>query len=142
MCDYSLESTARRDAVAGDQLKTARIGMHATVGLIAPDEPNTAVCLVPGTRLILSPIPRELQLRWGVGEVAVGTFAKSSRPSGLLGFFRTHTYRDGIVFDGAPACFLLFQEFPPGVEVSVELVPGDVLSPGAPLPAPRHTALT
>src|SRR5690348_909329 len=60
MCDYSLESTARRDAVAGDQLKTARIGMHATVGLIARDEPDTAVCLVPGTRLILSAIPRDL----------------------------------------------------------------------------------
>jgi hypothetical protein len=126
MCDYSLESAARRDAVAGDQLKTARIGVHATVGLIASDDPSTAVCLMPGTKLIVSAIPPDLRERWGVPEVATATFAKNNPQSGLLGFFRHSYYHDGVVFDGASGPFTLFQEFPPGIEVSVELVPGQV----------------
>lgn len=124
MCDYSLESVARRDAVAGDQLKTARIGVHATVGLVAADDPATAVCLTPGTKLIVSAIPADLQQRWGVREVATATFAKSDQQQGLLGFFRHSYYHDGVVFDGAVAPFALFQEFPLGVEVSVEVIPG------------------
>jgi len=125
MCDYSLESAARRDAVAGDQLKTARIGVHATVGLIAREDPSVAVCLKPGTKLIVSAIPADLQLRWGVNEVATATFAKGSPHQGLLGFFRHSYYQDGVVFEGAIRPFALFQEFPLGVEVSVEVIPGE-----------------
>ncbi|HEX4637682.1 MAG TPA: hypothetical protein VH189_15980 [Rhizomicrobium sp.] len=125
MCDYSLESAARRDAVAGDQLKTARIGVHATVGLIAREDPSMAVCLKPGTKLIVSAIPADLQLRWGVGDVTTATFAKSSQTQGLLGFFRHSYYHDGVIFDGAIRPFALFQEFPLGVEVSVEVIPGE-----------------
>jgi hypothetical protein len=125
MCDYSLESVARRDAIAGDQLKTARIGVHATVGLIEPNDPSMAVCLKPETRLIASAIPSNLQHRWGVGEVVAGTFSKGSQKKGLLGFFRFSTYRDGIVFDGTGGRFVLFQEFPLGLEISVEVIPGE-----------------
>ncbi len=136
MCDYSLESVARRDAIAGDQLKTARIGIHATVGLIAPNDPSMAVCLKPGTRLIVSAIPSDLQRRWGVGEVVAGTFSKGNQPQGLLGFFRFSSFRDGIVFDGTGARFALFQEFPLGLEISVEVIPGE----GAGHDAMRRTA--
>jgi len=127
MCDYSLESAARRDAKAGDQLKTARIGVHATIGLIAADDASTAVCLLPGTRLIVSTIPAEFQQRWGIGEVATATFAKSNEQPGLLGFFRHSHYHDGVVFDGTLGHFVLFQEFPLGLEVSVEVMPGQTI---------------
>lgn len=141
MCDYSLESTARRDAVAGDQLKTARIGIHATIGLVAPNDPSTAVCLIPGTRLIVSAIPVDLQHRWGVGEVVTGTFAKKSVSQGLLGLFRYSSYRDGVVLDGSPN-FLLFQEFPLDVEVSVELIPAEPALEQPVAAAAREPALT
>jgi hypothetical protein len=122
MCDYSLESLARRDAKIGDQLKTAKIGTHGTVGLVAPDSAETAVCLRPGTRLIVSGIPASLQKAWRVGEVAVATFLKRD----TIGMWSRGGYhRDGVKFDGSRDQMILFQEFPPGMEVSVETVPGE-----------------
>lgn len=121
MCDYSLESLARRDAKIGDQLRTARIGTHGTVGLVAPDQTETAVCLCPGTRLIVSGIPASLQKAWQVGEVAIATFQKRET-TGM--WSRGGYHRDGVKFDGARDQIVLFQEFPPGLEVSVETVPG------------------
>jgi hypothetical protein len=122
MCDYSLESLARRDAKIGDQLTTAKIGTHGTVGLVAPDCAETAVCLRPGTRLIVSGIPASLQKAWRVGEVAIATFQKRE----TIGMWSRGGYhRDGVKFDGARDQIILFQEFPPGLEVSVETIPGE-----------------
>jgi hypothetical protein len=124
MCDYSLETAARRDAAIGDQLKTTKIGVHGTTGLASSQDSGTAVCLRPGARLIVSGIPESYQQRWGVGEVAIATFAKrDEHPAHLIGFAR---YRDGVRFDASPDAFVLFQEFPLGLEVSVETIPGVV----------------
>jgi hypothetical protein len=51
MCDYSLELVASRPAKVGDQLVTT--GFHQTItrGFASVDEPNVAVCLLPGTEL-------------------------------------------------------------------------------------------
>ena len=51
MCDYSLELVASRPAKVGDQLVS--IGFHQTMtrGFASVDEPNVAVCLLPGTEL-------------------------------------------------------------------------------------------
>ncbi len=120
MCDYSLESFARRDARTGDQLMTAKIGGYGSVGLVAADAPETAVCLCPDTRLIVSGIPALLQKSWNVGEVAIATFQQRDE----IGMWRRGGYhRDGVRFDGADQRFVLFQEFPAGIEVSVETVP-------------------
>jgi hypothetical protein len=138
MCDYSLESAARRDAAVGDQLKTARIGVHGTVGLVSHDDPATAVCLMPGARLVVSGIPAGLRQQWGVNEVAIATFQKRDRASGYqgpMGF-----YHDGVAFDGAHGAVILFQEFPPEIEVSVETIPGTVCD--LTVEAPREFALT
>ena len=122
MCDYSLESFARRDAKPADQLRTARLGVHGSVGLVASEEPKTAVCLRPGTRLIVSGIPANLQRAWGVGEVVIATFMKRD----LIGVWnRSGYHRDGVRFDGADQEIILLQEFPSGIEVSVETVPED-----------------
>jgi len=138
MCDYSLESAARRDAAVGDQLKTARIGVHGTIGLVSRNDPATAVCLLPGARLVVSGIPAGLQQRWGVGEVAIASFRKRDGRDtyqGPMGF-----YHDGIAFDAAPDRLVLFQEFPLEIEVSVETIPG--IATDVPAGFQREFALT
>ena len=126
MYDYSLESASRRDAAAGDQLKTAKIGVHGTVGLIAPNDSFTAVCLSPGTRLIASGLPEDFRQQWGVGEVATGTFAKRDERQMRSEIPRYTPYRDGVVFDGTPGSVVLFREFPLGIDISVEVIPHKV----------------
>src|SRR5215469_13049420 len=116
MCDYSLESFARRDAKSGDQLRTEKIGGFGSIGLVAPDAPQTAVCLCTGTKLIVSGIPPFMQNAWKVGAVAVATFEQR----GVLGH-----YRDGVRIDAEDHPFVLFQEFPIGVELSVEMIRGE-----------------
>ena len=51
MCDYSLEFVASRPAKVGDRLIST--GFHGTTtrGFASVDEPNVAVCLLPGTEL-------------------------------------------------------------------------------------------
>ena len=124
MCDYSLESFARRDAQLGDQLRTEKIGGFGSVGLVAPGAPRIAVCMRPGTRLIVSGIPALLQKTWNVGEVAIATFAQRDATHRASLLSRNGRYRDGVRFDGADHPFVLFQDFPVGVEVSVEMIPG------------------
>jgi hypothetical protein len=50
MCDFSLQHTKSRPAKVGDRLTTRNFGT-GTNGFAAPEDPNTAVCLLPGTEL-------------------------------------------------------------------------------------------
>ncbi len=51
MCDYSLHGVASRPAKVGDKLITTEFSSTLTRGFSAVDEPNAAVCLLPGTEL-------------------------------------------------------------------------------------------
>ena len=51
MCDYSLHAVASRPALVGDQLVSTRFCNTQTRGFAAPQEPNVAVCLLPGTEI-------------------------------------------------------------------------------------------
>ena len=51
MCDYSLEHVASRPAKVGDKLVSTSFGNSATRGFAAVGEPDTAVCLLPGTEI-------------------------------------------------------------------------------------------
>jgi hypothetical protein len=51
MCDYSLQGVATRPAKVGDRLKTVQFRNTFTRGFAAIEEPNVAVCLLPGTEL-------------------------------------------------------------------------------------------
>ena len=66
MCDYSLQTVKSRPAKVGEKLKTRHFNT-GTIGFAAPEDCNTAVCVLPGTEL---------------------AFAKavSCRPHGLLGW--------------------------------------------------------
>jgi len=53
MCDYSLQHVRSRAAQVGDKLTTRNFGT-GTRGFAAPDDPTTAVCILPGTELAFS----------------------------------------------------------------------------------------
>ena len=52
MCDYSLETLQSRPAKAGERLVTNAFPASTTIGFASPEEPGTAVCLLPGTELV------------------------------------------------------------------------------------------
>jgi hypothetical protein len=54
MCDYSLHAIQSRPARAGEALLTGEFPNTATRGFSAIGEPDTAVCLLPGTELAFS----------------------------------------------------------------------------------------
>ena len=49
MCDYSLDLVASRPARVGDKLISTSFPHTTTRGFASVDEPNVAVCLLPGT---------------------------------------------------------------------------------------------
>jgi hypothetical protein len=51
MCDYSLHDVASRPASVGDKLVSARFNNSITRGFASFDQPNVAVCMLPGTEL-------------------------------------------------------------------------------------------
>jgi hypothetical protein len=51
MCDYSLEAVASRSAKVGDKLISAGFPHTVSRGFASVDEPEVAVCLLPGTEL-------------------------------------------------------------------------------------------
>ncbi len=51
MCDYSLDHVANRPAKIADRLVTTRFATSITRGFTAVDDPQTAVCLLPGTEI-------------------------------------------------------------------------------------------
>ena len=51
MCDYSLHAVATRPAKVGDKLKSVSFAGSFTRGFAAVDEPEVAVCILPGTEL-------------------------------------------------------------------------------------------
>jgi hypothetical protein len=50
MCDYSLQTVRSRPAEVGETLKTQHFNT-GTIGFAAPEDANTAVCVLPGTEL-------------------------------------------------------------------------------------------
>ena len=51
MCDYSLDLVASRPAKVGDELVTTKFNNSLKRGFAAIEEPNVAVCLLPGTEV-------------------------------------------------------------------------------------------
>jgi hypothetical protein len=51
MCDYSLQLVASRPARVGEKLVSTRFSSSVTRGFASVEDPNVAVCLLPGTEL-------------------------------------------------------------------------------------------
>jgi hypothetical protein len=65
MCDYSLHNVRSRPAKVGDKL-TTRDFKTGTTGFAAPEDANTAVCVLPGTELAFA---MRLQAPWKTGRI-------------------------------------------------------------------------
>ena len=63
MCDYSLQYVKSRPAKVGEKLKTHHFNT-GTIGFAAPENANTAVCVLPGTELAFATPVRRHRLRW------------------------------------------------------------------------------
>jgi hypothetical protein len=76
MCDYSLQHLASRPAKVDDKLITSRFKYSITGGFAAVNQPDVAVCLLPGTELAfeadveIAPVFRFLPHRKLTGRVA------------------------------------------------------------------------
>jgi hypothetical protein len=55
MCDYSLQNVKSRPAKVGDKLTTHHFNT-GTIGFAAPEDANTAVCVLPGTELAFATV--------------------------------------------------------------------------------------
>ena len=71
MCDYSLHTVKSRPARVSDKLTTRQFNT-GTRGFAAPEDANTAVCVLPGTELVFAKAvgywPRRL-FSWKAGRV-------------------------------------------------------------------------
>jgi hypothetical protein len=63
MCDYSMELVASRPAKVGDKLVSTSFPHTTTRGFVSVDDPNVAVCVLPGTELAFE---REVRCETGV----------------------------------------------------------------------------
>ena len=117
MCDYSLEMYASRPAREGERYVTTRFP-SGSVGLAAPGDCTTAVCIQYDTRLHLENLSSDLQTRLGVKQQEDVVFARLEHGA----------YRDGIRFTS-------------GKEVSLQVLGSGVgvtlTELAKPAPAPR-----
>lgn len=64
MCDYSLHLVASRPAKVGEKLVSTSFASSVTRGFASVENPNVAVCLLPGTELAF-----ENEVRCDIGSV-------------------------------------------------------------------------
>ncbi len=98
MCDYSLEMYASRPARESEKYVTTRFP-SGSIGLAAPGDCTTAVCVQYDTHLKLEGISPDLQSRLGIRGTEDVVFARLEHGA----------YRDGVRFGN-------------GKEVSLQLV--------------------
>jgi hypothetical protein len=87
MCDYSLEMYGSRPARTFERYVTTRFP-SGSIGLAAPGDCSTAICVQYDTRLVLENISREIQGALGIREMEEATFIRLDHGA----------YRDGVRF--------------------------------------------
>ncbi len=132
MCDYSLMGLPTRLAAEGEDLVVHRFST-GTIGLASPLDLTTqgkrgvpAVCIPPGTHLLLRDIPHLLRWRLLVGQEEEVTFTQITA--------ETNTHRDAVRFVSGREIRL--QELSVGQRVRVLGIPMGDNPP--PIVARRH----
>jgi hypothetical protein len=99
MCDYSLMHVKSRPARVGEKLRTSNFGT-GTRGFAAPDDPTTAVCVLPGTELAFD------------GEIAVyGTSVPSPHKTAIfrqINQAQPHMHHDALELPDGHTLLLTF----------------------------------
>ena len=130
MCDYSLHAVASRPAKVGERLVSTTFPQTTTRGFASAADPDTAVCLLPGTELAFD---KNVEFR--------GIFFRTRRAGSNLARLRvanadqSHRHHDTLEFpDGRT---VLVTDLLPGQFVTVLQLP--VVPSDKPLeqPAPR-----
>ncbi len=106
MCDFSLEMYASRPARESEKYLTTRFP-SGSIGVAAPGDCSTAVCILYDTKLNLEGISRELQIGLGVRSAEQVMFARLQHGA----------YRDGVRFGNGRE--LSLQLLGPGVRLSL-----------------------
>ena len=118
MCDYSLHAVSSRPARLGEVLTTTRFPMTWTRGFASPDEPNVAVCVMPGTEMAF-----EQDLVW---DRPFSFFRRRLITGKLVSFRRVnrdnpHTHHDAVEFpDGRTVLLTMLR---PGQRATVVQLP-------------------
>lgn len=136
MCDYSLYATPNRLADEGEQLVLYRFGTGSlgfasalelkvqqtqterqsfwagVKAILSPRrcEAVTAICIPPGSRLKLTEVPKEVQMRLHVMTSETVSFTEIST--------RSYSYRDALVLSNGRS--VLLQDLPEGLKAEVE----------------------
>lgn len=106
MCDYSLEVYRSRPAREGETYHSHRFPSQ-TVGFIAKEDPQTAVCMACDQRLALEGLPEALRDSCDVGASAEATFTR----------LETGAHRDAVRF--ANGAEVSLQQLGPGVTATL-----------------------
>jgi hypothetical protein len=137
MCDYSLYAIQNRIAEEGEEVvlhkfKTGTLGFTSLHDLIRfettaktkacgfwstlkdcllprTSSPLPAICIAPGTRLLLTDVPRKLQISVRIGSSEVVAFTEISE--------RSYSYRDALVLQNGTR--VLLQDLPEGLHALI-----------------------
>jgi hypothetical protein len=93
MCDYSLELVASRPAKVGDKLVSAGFPHTITRGFVSVDDPNVAVCVLPGTELAF-----EQEVRCETGMILYWKLAHKVARFRQVNKGRSNTHHDALEF--------------------------------------------
>lgn len=97
MCDYSLHAVASRPARVGDKLMTTRFSDSITRGLATVDQPQVAVCLLPGTEVAFDrAVEYEHPFGWFRNRTTKSTVARFRQ----VNMVNSHTHHDAFEFPG------------------------------------------
>jgi hypothetical protein len=98
MCDYSLEHVSSRPATVADRLIVTNFPHTITRGFAGIGDPNTAVCLRPGTEIAFDSEPRYEHPITHWQKTATGKVARFRQ----VEMHMPHTHHDALEFaDGA-----------------------------------------
>jgi hypothetical protein len=99
MCDYSLHAYENRPARAGEALRLTKFKTGGgSIGMMDPSAPDVAVCVLPGTKAVLSGIPIGIQKEHGVSAIEPVTFETKDRHG--------TPHRDGVRFQNGASVIL------------------------------------
>jgi hypothetical protein len=123
MCDYSLHSVRTRPAKVGEKLVTTDFGT-GTRGFASPDDPKTAVCVLPGTELAFS--SEVTYSGWTISSLIKERLSFRTNPSHKTAIFRqiNHgmvTHHDALEFPDGEV--VLLTRLPVGQEATVLQLP-------------------